>query len=155
MVDRPTLDGRVSVSSPERSGWRIFFSRFNFLCWLLFWYPFHPRVTALARKKSQSFCQKRWWQVTAKHMHPVYILYVCVVEQWHCKLVHGSVWCKQNVRRDNSSFTWYQPCNNQTVHHFGGYSKTRFKSYSLMQNHMRVQWVCLRAENSAIYKSDQ
>ena len=27
----------------------IFFSRVNFLCWLLFRYPFHPRVTAVAR----------------------------------------------------------------------------------------------------------
>ena len=39
----------------------------DFLCWLLFRYPFHPRVTAGARKRSRSFCQKCRRQVTAKH----------------------------------------------------------------------------------------
>ena len=29
--------------------------------------PFHPRVTAVARKRSKSFCQKCRWQVTTKH----------------------------------------------------------------------------------------
>ena len=32
-----------------------------------FRYPFHLRVTAVARKRSQSFCQKCRWQVAAKH----------------------------------------------------------------------------------------
>ena len=44
-----------------------FFSRVDFLCWLLFRYPFHTRVTAVACKRSRSFCQKCRWQVTAKH----------------------------------------------------------------------------------------
>ena len=30
-------------------------------------YLFHPHVTAVAHKRSQSFCQKCRWQVTAKH----------------------------------------------------------------------------------------
>ena len=29
--------------------------------------PFHPRVTAVARKRPRSFCQKCRWQVTPKH----------------------------------------------------------------------------------------
>ena len=29
--------------------------------------PFHPLVTAVARKRPQSFCQKCRWQVTSKH----------------------------------------------------------------------------------------
>ena len=33
-----------------RSGGRMFFSRVDFLCRLLFRYPFHPRVTAVARQ---------------------------------------------------------------------------------------------------------
>ena len=40
-------------------------------------------------------------------------------------------WRTQNVRRDGSSITWYQPCNNQTalyVHHFGGFSKQNKKT---------------------------
>ena len=31
--------------------------------------PFHPRVTAVAREKSRSFCQKCRWQVTTKHAY--------------------------------------------------------------------------------------
>ena len=30
-------------------------------------YPFHPRVTAVARERPRSFCQKYRWQVTPKH----------------------------------------------------------------------------------------
>ena len=36
-----------------------------------FRYPFHSRVTAVARKRSRSFCQKSRWQVTAKHSYTV------------------------------------------------------------------------------------
>ena len=35
-----------------------------------FRYPFHSHVTAAARKKSLSFCQKCRWQVTARHTCP-------------------------------------------------------------------------------------
>ena len=31
--------------------------------------PFHPRVTAVTRKRPRSFRQKCWWQVTPKHAH--------------------------------------------------------------------------------------
>ena len=48
-----TRDQKVAGSSPGRSGRLIFFSRVNFLCGLLFRYPFHPRVTAVVRKR---FC---------------------------------------------------------------------------------------------------
>ena len=40
------------------------------LCVLtLFLCLFYPHVTTVARKSSQSFCQKRRWQVTSKHAH--------------------------------------------------------------------------------------
>ena len=39
-------------------------------------YLFHPHVTAVAHKRSQSFCQKCRWQVTAKHAL-IYIPYAC------------------------------------------------------------------------------
>ena len=59
----------VDCRKQRRNGGRIFFSRVDFLCWLLFRYPFHPRVTAVARKRPRSFCQKCRWQVTAKHAY--------------------------------------------------------------------------------------
>ena len=41
-----------------RNGRIIFVFRFNFLCWLLFWYLFYCCVTTVAHKRSWSFCQK-------------------------------------------------------------------------------------------------
>ena len=72
-LERRTRDWKVAGSNPCWNGGRIFFSRVDFLCWLLFRYPFHPRVTAVARKKSRSFCQKCGWQVTAKHAYTLRI----------------------------------------------------------------------------------
>ena len=69
-LERRTPDRKVPGSSPGRSGGKSFFSRVSFLCCLLLIrYPFHPRVTAVARKRSRSFCQKCRWQVTAKHTY--------------------------------------------------------------------------------------
>ena len=66
--------------------WRcggLFFSRVNVLCWLLFRYALHPHVTAVARKRSRSFCQKcRLWQVTAKH--------TSTLRMWLCMKWHGA-----------------------------------------------------------------
>ena len=98
-----THDWKVTSSSPCRSGGRIFFSRVNFLCWLLFFCPFLPCVTAVARKRSRSFCQKCRWQVTAQTRIP--LTYVALHEvTW--RMV---VWCTQNLRRDSCSFMWHQP----------------------------------------------
>ena len=68
-LEHRTRDWKVAGSNPCWNGGRIFFSGVDFLCWLLFRYPFHPRVTTVARKKSRSFCQKCRWQVTAKHAY--------------------------------------------------------------------------------------
>ena len=73
-LERRTRDWKVAGSNPCWNGGRIFFSRVDFLCWLLFRYPFHPRVTTVAHKKSQSFCQKCRWQVTAiTRIHLTYV----------------------------------------------------------------------------------
>ena len=49
-LERWTRDCKVAGSNPCRSGGRIFFSMFNFLCWLIFRYLFHPCATAVALK---------------------------------------------------------------------------------------------------------
>ena len=76
---------------------RIFFSGVNFLCWLLFPYPFHPRITTVARKGFRSCCQKRRWQVTSKH--------ACAWRMRLCMKRHGS-WLRgvHITRRDGCSF---------------------------------------------------
>ena len=106
-LERQTRDWKVVGSNPCWSGGRIFFSRVNFLCWLLFRYPFHPRVTAVARKRPRSFCQKRRWQVTAKTC--IHLAYVALHEVTRCMVV----WCIQNAPRltlSGSRFLWHQPC---------------------------------------------
>jgi len=67
-------------------GGKIFFSRVYFLCWLLFRYPFHPRVTTVARKRSRLFCQKRRWQVTGKHAYTSR-MWLCM--KWHGTWLYG------------------------------------------------------------------
>ena len=100
-----TRDQKVVGSNPCRSGGRIFFSHLvNFLCRLLFRYPFHARVTAVARKRRRSLCQKCGWQVTAKHACTL-CMWLCMKWTW-CVVV----WCTQNLRRDGSTFMWHQPC---------------------------------------------
>ena len=85
-LERRTRDWKVAGSNPCRSGGRIFFSRVDYLCWLLFRYPFHPRVTAVARKRSRSFCQKCRWQVTVKH---AYTLRMWLCMKWHGAWLYG------------------------------------------------------------------
>ena len=85
-LERRTRDWKVAGSKPCRSGGRIFFSMVDFLCWLLFRYPFHPSVTAIACKRSRSFCQKCRWQVTAKH---AYTLCIWLCMKWHGAWLHG------------------------------------------------------------------
>ena len=78
----------------------FFFSRVNFLCWLLFQYPFHPHVTAVSRVSSPLFCQKcRPVQITAQHT----CTYACGFE-WSDATWCTVVRCTQNVRRKGSSF---------------------------------------------------
>ena len=73
------------------------------LCWLLFWYLFLPRVTAVACKRSRSFYRKCRWQVTAKG--------ACTLRMWLCMKWHGA-WLHglYRTRRDGSSSMWHQPC---------------------------------------------
>ena len=67
-LERRTRGRKVASSIPGRSGGRILFS--SQLCVLtLLRCPFHPRVTAMARKRPRSYCQKGRWQVTPKHAY--------------------------------------------------------------------------------------
>ena len=102
-LERRTRDWKVAGLNPCRSGGSIFFSRVNFLCWLLFWYPFHPCVTAVARKRLRSFMQKCRWLVTAKH---AYTLRMWLCMKWHGAWLYGV----HRMHRDGSSFMWHQPC---------------------------------------------
>ena len=98
-----TCDWKDAGLNPCWSGGKVFFSRVNFMCWLLFRYPFHPCVTTVAHKRPWSFCQKRRWQVTAKH---TYTLRMWVCMKWHGAWLYGV----HRTCRDGSSFLWHQPC---------------------------------------------
>ena len=81
-----TCDWKVTSSNPCLSSRRIFFSRVDLLCWLWFHYPFYPHVTAVARKRSWSFCQKCRWQVTAKYAYTLR-MWLCI--KWHGAWLYG------------------------------------------------------------------
>ena len=75
-----TLSDRVNVFLLQG---RHFSSPGSSFCADFFWYPFHPHVTAVARKISRSFCQKCRWQVTAKHAY--------ILRRWlNCMKWHGA-----------------------------------------------------------------
>ena len=57
----------------------------HFLCLLLFRYLFHLHVTAVAHKRSWSFCQKCRWQVTATYSY--------TLRMWLCMKWHGAWLC--------------------------------------------------------------
>ena len=68
--DSSVADQKISDSVRVPAGVRYFFyffSRVSAFCDNVFRYPLHPRVTAVARKRSLPFCKKCSWQVTAKH----------------------------------------------------------------------------------------
>ena len=76
-LERQTRDQKVAGSGTSRSSGRSFFSRVSFLYyWLLLQYLFHPCVTTVACKRSQSFCRKCRRQVTVKH--------TCTLCMWLC-----------------------------------------------------------------------
>ena len=146
-LERRSHDQKVVGSNPCRSGGRILFSRVNFLWWLLFRYPFHPRVTAVARKRSRSFCQKCRWQITAKH--------TCTLRMWFCMKCHGAwLYGVHRTRRDGSSFMWHQPCQRCKYTTSVDIQKRAIKSYSLTHNRRRAS-ESARERRIALCKSDQ
>ena len=82
-----TRDWKVAGSNPCMGSRRSFFSMVDFLCWLLFRYLVHPCVTAAARKRPRSFCQKCRWQVIAKH---AYTLRMWLCMKWHGAWLYGA-----------------------------------------------------------------
>ena len=124
-LERRTRDQKVVGSNPCRSSGIIFFSSVNFLCWLLFRYPFHLCVNAVARKRPRSFCQKCGLQVTAK--------YACTLRMWLCMKWHGAwLYGVHRTRRDGSSFMWHQPCQRCKYTTSVDSEKRAIKTYSLM-----------------------
>ena len=146
------------VRVPAGTAGELSSPRLNFLCWLLYRYPFHPCVTAVARKRSRSFRQKCWWQVTAKH---TYTLPMWLWMRWHCKLVYGSmVYTELAPRRQQFHVApaMQQSRSATSTPLPWKYKLTRYKkdTVTLSESHETcAQWVCSRAENSAIFKSDQ
>ena len=94
LTERRTRDWKVAglvESLQERRGNFLLQELTQFLFWLLFRYLFHPRVTAVVRKRSQSFCQKcRWRQVTLSRLstHTPQ----AALHEWHGAWLYGVHW---------------------------------------------------------------
>ena len=102
-LERRTRVWKAVGLSHCMSGRRIFLSSVNFLCWLLFWYPFYPCVTAVACKRSWFSAKSAGGQVTAKH--------ACTLCMWLCMKCHSAwLYGVHRTCRDGSSFIWDQPC---------------------------------------------
>ena len=149
-LERRTRDRKVAGSNPCWSGGRIFFSRVNFLCWLLFRYPFHPLVTAVARKRPRLSAKSAGGRLPLNTHTPYvcgfawsYMVHGCMVYTERAEM--AAVSCgTSHASAVSTPLRWIFKKKKKKK------KKRAIKNYSLMQNHMRAQWVCSRAENSAI-----
>ena len=123
-LERRTHDQKVAGLNPCRSGGRTFFSRVNFLCWLI-WYPFHPCVTAVALKRCLSFCQNCRWQVAAKHTCTL-----CMWLSWS-NMMHGCMVYTECAKMAAVS-CGTMPCQCSKYTMSVDILKHAMKSYSLM-----------------------
>ena len=92
-LERRTRIWTVACSNPCWNGRRIFFSTVDFLCWLLFRYPFHPRVTAVARKNPGHPAKNAGSRLQLNTHAP----YVCGLA-WS-DIVHGCMVCTELAPR--------------------------------------------------------
>ena len=155
---------RVSDSwskSPSRSSGKIFFSMVSFLCRLLFQYPFHPGVTAVVHKRSRSFCLiltdiPDWYCAGGRLQLNTRTPCLCGFE-WSDTVTWCMVeWCTENLHQNGSIsrgtshatpkerylYTTSVDINNT------GYRKGYSDSFRITCQY--AQWVCSRAENSAV-----
>ena len=86
-LERRTRDWKVAGSNPCRNGGRIFFSRVDFLCWLLLQYLFHPCFTAVACKRTGHSAKSAGGRLQLNTHTP----YICGFA-WSDMVV----WCTQN-----------------------------------------------------------
>ena len=137
-LERRTRDWKVVSSNPCRCGGRIFFSRVNFLCWLLFRYPFQ-------RVKDPGHSAKSAGGRLQLNTHTPYVC--SLYEVTWCMVV----WCIQNLRRDGCSFMWHQPCQRCKYTTSVDIQKTRYKKLvTHVESHTSAVSLLKRAENSAI-----
>ena len=106
-----------------------------------------PRVTAVAHKRSRSFCQKCKWQVTAKH---TYTLRMWLCMKWHGAWLYGV----HRTRRDSCSFMWHHPCQRCTyttsVDFFFFKCAIIIKLVTHVEPHASAVSLLKRAENNTI-----
>ena len=76
-----------------------------------------PHVSAVAHKRSRSFCQKCRWQVTAKH---TYTLLMWLWMKWHCNWCMVE-WCTQNLHWNGSISRGTSHATSTERYHFRGY----------------------------------
>ena len=75
-------------------------------------------ITAAACERSQSFCQKCRWRITAKH---AYTLSMWLCMKWHGCMVYTEFVLRRRHFHVGPSMPALQ------VHHFGGYSEMPYK----------------------------
>ena len=114
---------------------------------VIFQYPFHPHITAVGHKRSQSFCQKCRWQVTAKHAY-TWCIHVALHEVTWCMVV----WCTQNLCRDGLCGTSHASTVSTPL--WWRKKKMRYKKLvTHVEPHTSTVSLLEKVENSAIWLS--
>ena len=77
----------------------------------------------------------------------MHLTYVVLHEVTGCMVV----WCAQNLRRDDGSFMWHQPCQRCKYTTSVDIQETRYKKLvTHVESHASAVSLLKRAENSAI-----
>ena len=137
-----TRDWKVAGSSPGRRGGRNFLS--SFLCWLLFRYPFHPRVTTIACKRSRSFCPKVQGGGLQLNTHAPTLCGFAWSDVTWCMVV----WCTENAprRQQYGSRDTSHVTPNQTALHARTLLRWIFKNARYKKASHTFRITCERSE---------
>ena len=150
-LERQSHDWKVMGLSPGRSSSRISFFRVNFLCWLLFWYPSHPRVTVTAHfYYDHIILPKSAGGGLKPNTHAPYIRDFCMkwCDMVHCCVVHTL--CAPRQQQIYMAPVMEQPNSAVIQWIFKTCCKKMRQSLIANSRATRAQWVCSRTENGAI-----
>ena len=147
-LERRTRDWKVAGSNSCWSGGRIFFSRVDFLCWLLLRYPFHTRVTAV---KDPGHSAESAYGTLQLNTHAPYVCGFAWSDMVHVYMVYTDLAeatavlrCTSHASAVSTPLKWKQKTN-----------KNRYKKLVTHVEPLSIAVSLLENRKIALYTSDQ
>ena len=115
-LERWTRDRKVASSNPGRSGGRIFFSRVNFMCYLLFSVRSNPVLPQWHVQDPGHSSKKQRWQVIPKHAYTL----DPTKSEWahcHCREIVWVTYLETSLHATHQATLGHSPLS--SLRHFG------------------------------------